>query len=877
MSTLRSELHTALVEAFPTLDDLDQLVQEALHINRARITTSSGLDAIVDDLLSRCVAERRVAALMCMAYNRNPNNLRLSRLVSEAGAWPELTAAGLTLFADKAYGYASRAVELTYLDLLIQQYRPGTQQYTELAGIAEVEEGQEEEPLPPEFQRLADYGLGPERRVERVPVADVREAVDQYRRLVILGEPGSGKSTTLQHLTVEYARAARSDPSAPLPLYVELGRYKGSEPILEFICDQVRALADHIPAYLHHGRAFLFLDGLNEMPRLDYAARVQQVQALLTQFRELPAVVTCRVLDYVGHGEALKLEKLEIQPLDVERIRVFSHRYLGEAAGETLFAQLADETALHAWQQSGGNWIGFVQAAESDQRRRRGIEVSPLLLLASNPYMLRLLTVVFRNQGALPASRGKLFNAYTGLLWEREQRRQEKQDWPGEAVLMAALTHLASVMQMSGERGTAVDKAWAIEQLAALAVPPDRVLYLAASANLVDLANEQVRFVHQLVQEYFAALAMRTQLEQAADVAIYWPRGWVRPSGWEETAILLAGMLDDMTPLVEQLLRANPPLAARAIAESGGEQPAAPTVERVQETLVRLTTGGDIRLAQRLAAGNALNILGDPRPGVGVTAEGLPDIVWCPVPESEFTMGNTKQTDEMAFDNEVPQHELYLDAFSIARYPITNAQYEAFIRDGGYSEQWRHCWTEAGWRWRVANHRSNPSRYRGAFDLSNHPVLGITWHEAVAFSNWLSQKLGQPVRLPTEAEWEKAARGADGRRYPWGGQADPNRANYEIGTTSPVGCFPGGASPYGCEEMAGNVWEWTSSKYIDYPYNPSDGREDPEGDARRVLRGGSFNYLLNVVRCAGRYLYVPDFRNDFGGFRVVVHPPGCCS
>lgn len=156
--------------------------------------------------------------------------------------------------------------------------------------------------------------------------------------------------------------------------------------------------------------------------------------------------------------------------------------------------------------------------------------------------------------------------------------------------------------------------------------------------------------------------------------------------------------------------------------------------------------------------------------------------------------------------------------------------------------------------------------------------MDVSWHDALAYCRWLSQVTGKAVTLPSEAEWEKAARGdRDRREYPWGDNFDATRCNCSelgVGDTTPVGIFSNGGSPYGCLDMAGNVWEWTRSLYKVYPYNPVDGREElgASDDEGRVVRGGSFYNLDSNVRCAARVRYDPGSWIRYYGFRVVASP-----
>jgi formylglycine-generating enzyme required for sulfatase activity len=227
------------------------------------------------------------------------------------------------------------------------------------------------------------------------------------------------------------------------------------------------------------------------------------------------------------------------------------------------------------------------------------------------------------------------------------------------------------------------------------------------------------------------------------------------------------------------------------------------------------------------------------------------------IPASEFLMGSDPRIDIDAKDDERPQHTLYLPDYYLAKTPVTNAQYTAFVQATGYEQP---------------EHWAGGEPPRGKED---HPVVNVSWHDAVAYCRWLGEVTGKPYCLPSEAEWEKGARGSGGRFYPWGNQWDAARCNSKEGgkeDTTPVGAYSQGASPYGLLDMAGNVWEWTRSVYKGYLYDPEDGRENLEVEARRVFRGGMFRSGLKSVRCACRFGELPHNSYKYYGFRVVVSP-----
>jgi formylglycine-generating enzyme required for sulfatase activity len=270
---------------------------------------------------------------------------------------------------------------------------------------------------------------------------------------------------------------------------------------------------------------------------------------------------------------------------------------------------------------------------------------------------------------------------------------------------------------------------------------------------------------------------------------------------------------------------------------------------------------------------------GQPEPLPGPLAGPLPGLV--EVPAGPFVMGSPKY-DRESYDDEHgnPPTLTMPHRYWINRYPVTVGQFAAFIEAGGYRE--RRWWTQIGWDWLQQDPRNAPAGWMEQHPYSSRPVVMVTWYEAMAYAAWVDAAVrgqegaplpaGYVLRLPTEAEWECAARGAAGRRYVWGDDWDPARANLQrtIGSPSPVGAFPGGATPGGIMDLTGNCWEWCLSALGDYPYGPDQKRNNPEVNTRRVLRGGAWGHGRRGARAASRGWFDPgDFSKDVG-FRLVL-------
>jgi len=786
-----------------------------------------------------------------------------------------------------------------------------------------------------------------QRLSEPVPVLDL---LKQHDGLIILGDPGAGKTTLLKYIALRLAfgEGEALGLGSRLPVLLPLSAYANAPsiqnvPLDDFIADYYRDRGIDFSTdlvlnqELAQGGVLFLLDGLDEVR--DLAQRhlvVNRVVDFFTEQRQKgnKFILTSRIVGYREVRPSVDgLVECTLVDLEGEEISRFVEKWTSslERASRGDTASANEEATRQR--------VELLAAVDRNPGVRR---------LAANPLLLTILALMKRQGIVLPERRVELYQKYVETLlkyWnlERGLDRPPRRDLD-VVETVRVLAPLALWMHETSKGIGVVKREEMKRRLEEIYVsreipdPEKAANQLLADVHeyaslLLERGPGEYGFIHLTLQEYLAAVAItqRGQRDVRPVIDILTPH--IGDDSWHEVALLTVGYIgivqqrDEVAAEIILELIKKPwgepgqasVLAGEAVVDAwpGGvtAECKGAVIQALQESVVN---DPKVKPMLRAAAGRALAKLDDPREAVTK----IEKMEFCFVPAGPFWMG--EGADEHLNDS-LGYH------YWIARYPITNAQFLAFVKAGGYREQ--RYWTEAqdAEVWDVTHQqvkgrtdeefRSGPYHFGEPFNLPNHPVVGVTWYEAIAFTHWLTEQLsgiipkGYEVRLPSEVEWEKGARGGEyvpsesiithvnlqpsnppltknpqpKRLYPWRGDSpDPNYANYyeaRIGTTSAVGCFPSGASPYGAQDLAGNVWEWTRSLWgkdwekPDFIYPSS--AKDPENycenlgagkDVLRVLRGGSFDYSGKNLRCANRYRYDPDDRFRIIGFRIVVSP-----
>ncbi len=766
------------------------------------------------------------------------------------------------------------------------------------------------------------------------------EGVAHSRHTVILGDPGSGKSTFLNHLALCLASHALEpdadwlghlpgwpgDQGNLLPIPVVLRDYVRSfsekpgpaeaRHLWNFIVQRLRAQnleAAEAPLRqaLEDGQAIVLLDGLDEIPTAGQRGLVRDaVVAFAGRYNKSRFIVTCRTLSYQdGAWQLPGFRAFTLAPFNEEKINRFIAAWYADLARLRV---LKTDDAPHL--------AASLQAA---------VRRPDLWRLAPNPLLLIVMALVHTHKGRLPDARALLYEDMVDiLLWRWEQMKASRDaETPGlrqllnqaglsDVDLKRALWRLAFETHRLGGAKKKRDEPHqdaladleeadlhdALAQLhpcnqecRAWVGQVIETIKLRAGL-LIERVAHIFTFPHRTFQEYLAGAHLASLPDFATKAAQLAAEGPL----WREVILLAVGRLvylggDIFKPLalVAELCPENAVnselgwqqawMAGEVTLEAGlqrvrGFALGRDLLARVQGRLAKLLEAGALTPVERAAAGVALGKLGDQRPGVGLK-NGLPEIDWIEIPQGSFVMGSEKDLPGWPY-KETPQFrcQLIQQPYCISRYPVTVAQYQAFVDAGGYGDKAKGYWTKAGWAWKQSSQITGPEDDDPVYQTPNHPRIGVSWYEAIAFCRWLSKLLKMEVTLPSEAQWERAARHNDGRLYPWG-NADQdvaqrcNMTETGIGRTSVVGLFLNGLAECRAADMAGNVWEWCRTKwredYRDYEKKADDGLD---GDAARVLRGGAFFYSSDDVRCDCRLRGGPDFQSWDVGFRVVASP-----
>lgn len=747
-------------------------------------------------------------------------------------------------------------------------------------------------------------------------------AVDAFifnRQMILLGEPGSGKSTFVHYLS--FCLAAHHLESnqkwidrlgewpeswhtlIPVPIVLrEMAAWMASEKnskrqvglLQDYLHYQLanrglEAFYAHLCQQLKDGKALLLLDGLDEIPADSGVLEdIKELIAYLpTAYADTPIVITCRVRSYEDSRwqiSDLSWPALTLAALNEEQVDTFI---------TTWYQQLGIKNLV----QNPSLW------SESLSRAVRRVD---LWRLARNPLLLTMMAMVHHtNEGRLPDERAVLYEWVIDLLltyWEAAKIETPE----GESLTWQALLKRASVNNIElkqalwklafqahgkmpvdhdGEATADIPRAELRDALAELNRQntfawADRVMeMIKLRAGLLREDDYHVyRFPHRTFQEYLAACHLseddEINFEQSAlalaNQGAFWREvillavgRFVHIRGKKSYPLLLISTLcPKRRPKHSDILGwQNITLASECLLEMGIEQAkkhdlGLELVPRVRKRLTYLITHNLLSPKQRAVAGSVLSVLGDKR-------KNLAEMIL--IPEGKFLMGSSEQS-SLSMDREKPQHTAWVSEFWISKYPVTNAQYAQFISVNPEQEPPSH-WVE----------RTPP------LELLNHPVVYVSWYDAQTYCNWLSQERAQWLqekglqlfRLPTEAEWEKAARGTNGHIYPWGNRWDSTFCNMRatgIDKTSSIGIFTKSKSPYGCMDMAGNVWEWAADWYDERIYTNAQ-EKDPTGPKKgkdRVLRGGSFHDVQSGIRCAVRLYDFPRNRSYGVGMRVVA-------
>ena len=498
------------------------------------------------------------------------------------------------------------------------------------------------------------------------------------------------------------------------------------------------------------------------------------------------------------------------------------------------------------------------------EARSRGLD-----RLVTTPLMVRMLVTLHLNNRRIPDQRADFFQKYADALIQSAYHSDAavaiRISTAGGSLPMqrSLLSRIAFEVHLRGEQGKSIISELELFDLVhshleetlgseAESAANGFIKFTCQRGGLLKEAPGGFCFADPAFEEFLTGRYFAETLRNPSEISAFLEQGGrITNSWWREPTVLCIGYLMSTSPdaaheLVSHLTGVGVEAAIigdsvqLAKLEAVGEaclewQIAGKLRLRVAEQIQGLLFGSSVHLDApvqlRASAGRNLGLLGDSRADVCCDVPSTVEI-----PDGHFPMGHPGDRWPVNLPSlqQSVVYETAVSRYAIGKYPVTNMQYGAFIVDGGYSDKGRRFWTNAGWAWKAAGKINGPAYWDGhAWTIPNHPVVGISWFEAVAYCNWLSSMTGRCFHLPTEAQWEKAAKGDQLRNWPWGdtfdvGMADTSESG--IGQTTCVGLFTEAASMYGRYDCSGNVWNWCQTQFRGFGrYEPTDGREEISG------------------------------------------------
>ena len=696
---------------------------------------------------------------------------------------------------------------------------------------------------------------------------DIETLFSQKKRILLRGGAGMGKTTLIKHLVYTIINGKCPTPLKDrLPVMVflkdlwliyneELQKTRKKiifEDIMALYLEKSKCQLpwEVVAHYLARGKILFLIDGLDEVPENLRADLVDIIAAFQFEHKENHFLVTGRAHGIEGRAmTSFGIDLHDIEPVDEPKAADFINKWFRAVSLQA--KGLGKMTA---------------QNMISDIRQHGHIAI-----FTQNPLLLTAVCILYNDGKRIPDQRAELYNR---VIENLIHRRFHDPAQPGkEKMILSFLMRLAFDIHMQNRKS--IDMGEALKMLTEM-IPRETVQKAPYDYRYIqDLFNEiepgcglfnrsgngEIGFAHLSFQEFLVAKYM-VYMEMDCDP--YLENKW-----WEEALLLYTGLVSldrkkKCNEIVELFLNSNHLLlAGKALYDFQpsvrDENVVLSVCNRLQEVIE-----SDAGLEDRFQAGLLLGGLGDARI---VAGPGRIEPVMVEVPAGDFIRGSKVDKTEQ------PVRKIYLDGYMIGKYPVTNSEFKAFINDDGYQN--KDYWTLEGWQWRQEENVSEPLYWHGRkWNGPNFSVVGVSWYEASAYTHWLSKKTGHRYCLPTETQWEKAARGSSGFQYPWGNEFDKNKCNSSecgLNRTSPVGIFPSGKSPYGCMDMAGNVWEWCADWYDEnyYKESPDKNPQGPEGGSGRVLRGGSWFDGVWICRVAYRYSFHRAARGDGAGFRLL--------